>query len=334
MQELGEHSFFAQCDVSDSASVENLMIKAVEHFGGIDLFVSNAGVLKAGNLHDMTPENFEQVTKINYNGYFLCAKYVSEIMKAEYEADPTKWYDIVQINSKSGLVGSKANFAYAGGKFGGIGLTQSFALELVPWQIKVNSVCPGNYYDGVSVAMVLSGKVPPDYWAGKIVLIGPYAAALQDAYFTSVDKSQPMYGVEIQANLIQSFLEGNFRTELPDLPQLILLFLLCTAAVIYFLRAGAVRGAAACTGLIALYLFIAYILYKSGLIIHLLWLPCCLLLLYLLALVFHYIRAAEERQQLALEKERISTELALASRIQKGALVKDFPPFPERKELL
>ena len=191
---------------------------------------------------------------------------------------------------------------------------------------------PGNYYDGVSVAMVLSGKVPPDYWAGKIVLIGPYAAALQDAYFTSVDKSQPMYGVEIQANLIQSFLEGNFRTELPDLPQLILLFLLCTAAVIYFLRAGVVRGAAACTGLIALYLFIAYILYKSGLIIHLLWLPCCLLLLYLLALVFHYIRAAEERQQLALEKERISTELALASRIQKGALVKDFPPFPERKE--
>ena len=191
---------------------------------------------------------------------------------------------------------------------------------------------PGNYYDGVSVAMVLSGKVPPDYWAGKIVLIGPYAAALQDAYFTSVDKSQPMYGVEIQANLIQSFLEGNFRTELPDLPQLILLFLLCTAAIIYFLRAGAVRGAASCTGLIALYLFIAYILYKSGLIIHLLWLPCCLLLLYLLALVFHYIRAAEERQQLALEKERISTELALASRIQKGALVKDFPPFPERKE--
>ena len=96
----------------------------------------------------MTPENFEQVTKINYTGYFLCAKYVSEIMKAEYEADPTRWYDIVQVNSKSGLVGSKANFAYAGGKFGGIGLTQSFALELVPWQIKVNSVCPGNYYDG------------------------------------------------------------------------------------------------------------------------------------------------------------------------------------------
>ena len=169
VEQLGEHSFFVQCDVSEPASVENLMIGAVEHFGGIDLFISNAGVLKAGSLHDMTPENFEQVTKINYTGYFLCAKFVSEIMKAEYEADHSRWYDIVQVNSKSGLVGSKANFAYAGGKFGGIGLTQSFALELVPWQIKVNSVCPGNYYDGplwsdpekgLFVQYLAAGKVP------------------------------------------------------------------------------------------------------------------------------------------------------------------------------
>ena len=169
VEQLGEHSFFVQCDVSEPASVENLMIGAVEHFGGIDLFISNAGVLKAGSLHDMTPENFEQVTKINYTGYSLCAKFVSEIMKAEYEADHSRWYDIVQVNSKSGLVGSKANFAYAGGKFGGIGLTQSFALELVPWQIKVNSVCPGNYYDGplwsdpekgLFVQYLAAGKVP------------------------------------------------------------------------------------------------------------------------------------------------------------------------------
>ncbi len=106
---------------------------------------------------------------INYTGYFLCAKYVSEIMKAEYEADPSRWADIIQINSKSGLVGSKANFAYSGGKFGGIGLTQSFALELVPWQIKVNSVCPGNFYDGplwsdpekgLFVQYLNAGKVP------------------------------------------------------------------------------------------------------------------------------------------------------------------------------
>ncbi len=169
VEKLGDHSAFAQCDVSVPESCRNLMIKAVEIFGGIDIFISNAGVLKAGALPNMTPEDFQAVTNIDYNGYFFCTKYVSEIMKAEYEADRSRFYDIIQINSKSGLVGSKANFAYAGAKFGGIGLTQSFALELVDWNIKVNSVCPGNYYDGplwsdpekgLFVQYLAAGKVP------------------------------------------------------------------------------------------------------------------------------------------------------------------------------
>ena len=146
--ELGENSAFVSVNVADEASVEQMVIKAVEAFGGIDMFISNAGVLKAGALPNMTQKDFSFVTNVNYLGYFLCAKYASEIMKAEYEADNSVWTDIIQINSKSGLEGSKANFAYAGGKFGGIGLTQSFALELIPWQIKVNSICPGNFYDG------------------------------------------------------------------------------------------------------------------------------------------------------------------------------------------
>lgn len=90
-------------------------------------------------------------------------------MKAQHEADETQWFDIIQINSKSGLEGSKNNSAYAGGKFGGIGLTQSFALELVTSQIKVNSICPGNFYDGplwsdpergLFVQYLNAGKVP------------------------------------------------------------------------------------------------------------------------------------------------------------------------------
>jgi NAD(P)-dependent dehydrogenase (short-subunit alcohol dehydrogenase family)/rhamnose utilization protein RhaD (predicted bifunctional aldolase and dehydrogenase) len=139
---------FIKTDVSDPASVKNLVERTVSEFGGLDLMVSNAGILKAGGLDEMEPEIFTKTTGINYSGYFYCAKYASEVMKIQNNEKPDYFADIIQINSKSGLKGSNRNFAYAGAKFGGIGLTQSFALELAPFRIKVNSICPGNFYEG------------------------------------------------------------------------------------------------------------------------------------------------------------------------------------------
>ncbi len=163
-------AIFVKTDVSDLDSIENLVHQTVCNFGAIDCFVSNAGVLRAGGLDEMTAENFDFVTRINYNAYFYCTKVVSKVMKLQTAYASADYFaDIIQINSKSGLRGSKANFAYAGGKFGGIGLTQSFALELAPFRIKVNSVCPGNFYEGplwsdpengLFVQYLHAGKVP------------------------------------------------------------------------------------------------------------------------------------------------------------------------------
>ncbi len=162
-------AIFVKTNVSEIPSIENLVHETICNFGAIDAFISNAGVLRAGGLEDMTPEDFEFVTKINYNAYFYCTKVVSKVMKLQTKYAPEYYADIIQVNSKSGLRGSKANFAYAGGKFGGIGLTQSFALELAPFRIKVNSICPGNFYEGplwsdpengLFVQYLNAGKVP------------------------------------------------------------------------------------------------------------------------------------------------------------------------------
>jgi len=139
---------YGHMNVTDMVSIEEGLACAVAAFGGIDLFVSNAGVLRAGSLEEMDENSFDLVTAVNYKAYFLGVKAVAPLMKRQHEFDPGHVMDIVQVNSKSGLQGSNKNFAYAGSKFGCIGLTQSFALELVPFNIKVNSVCPGNYYDG------------------------------------------------------------------------------------------------------------------------------------------------------------------------------------------
>ena len=121
-------------------------------------------------LDSIRPQNkIDFVTKINYNAYFYCTKIVSKVMKLQTKYAHKDYYaDIIQINSKSGLRGSKANFAYAGGKFGGIGLTQSFALELAPHRIKVNSICPGNYYEGPLWSDPENGLFTQYLKAGKV----------------------------------------------------------------------------------------------------------------------------------------------------------------------
>jgi rhamnose utilization protein RhaD (predicted bifunctional aldolase and dehydrogenase)/NAD(P)-dependent dehydrogenase (short-subunit alcohol dehydrogenase family) len=135
-------------DVTDSESVRRAVHEAVRAFGGFDVLISNAGVLKAGSVKEQSQAEFEFVTKVNYIGYFLCVQQCAPILAVQRLVDPEAWTDVIQINSKSGLVGSNRNGAYAGSKFGGVGLTQSFALELIEDGIKVNSICPGNFFEG------------------------------------------------------------------------------------------------------------------------------------------------------------------------------------------
>ena len=167
--EMGERACAIAVNVSDEESVANLVAQTVEKYGGLDIMMANAGVVRSGPLATFEKKDMDFVTAINYTGLFLCCKYAAIIMEAQHEAAPEKMFDIIAMSSKSGLEGSNKNFAYAGSKFGAIGLVQSFALELCAYNIKVNSVCPGNFLDGplwsdpvrgLFVQYLNAGKVP------------------------------------------------------------------------------------------------------------------------------------------------------------------------------
>ncbi|MDR0325194.1 MAG: SDR family oxidoreductase [Oscillospiraceae bacterium] len=163
-------------DVTKEEDVKRLCDTVLEQYGRLDIFISNAGILKAGGLEEMSLEDFELVAKVNYTAFFLCAKAAARVMKAQREQYPERMFDIIQINSKSGLEGSNKNFAYAGSKFGGIGLVQSFALELAAYGIKVNAVCPGNYFEGPLWADPERGLFAQYLNAGKV----PGAETVED----------------------------------------------------------------------------------------------------------------------------------------------------------
>ena len=162
-------AFPVAVNVADEASVMAMMEEINLTAGGLDLCVSNAGILRASSILQQDMDSFRLVTDINYTAFAIITKHCALTMKRQHATAPTLLTDIIQINSKSGLEGSNKNGSYAGGKFGSIGLVQSFALELVEYGIKVNAVCPGNFFDGplwsdpekgLFVQYLRTGKVP------------------------------------------------------------------------------------------------------------------------------------------------------------------------------
>lgn len=150
-------------DVTEEAQVEAMFALATKEFGHVDVVVSNAAILIAEPIAEADAAKWRAVMNVNLFGYFLVTKHAARLMKAQRSGS------IININSKSGKRGSAANSAYAATKFAGVGHTQSVALELAPFNVRCNAICPGNLLEsplwtdpdhGLFVQYLSAGKVP------------------------------------------------------------------------------------------------------------------------------------------------------------------------------
>jgi NAD(P)-dependent dehydrogenase (short-subunit alcohol dehydrogenase family) len=124
-------------DVSKTTEVQNMVYRTIEKYGKIDILVNNAGVVRVGSLDDYSEDDFDLLFKVNVKGMFLCCKYVVPHMKKQ------KSGVIVNLASIAAHVGQVNHSLYCASKAGSLAMTRALALDLAPYNIRVNSISPG-----------------------------------------------------------------------------------------------------------------------------------------------------------------------------------------------
>ncbi|MCK5732361.1 MAG: 3-oxoacyl-[acyl-carrier-protein] reductase [Tenericutes bacterium] len=155
LMDSGSEVLVVQADISDFSESKNLVDKAIERFGKIDILVNNSGITKDNLMLRMSEEDFDQVINVNLKGTWnMCKNLTRHFLK-------NKAGSIINITSVVGLIGNPGQSNYVASKAGIIGLTKSLAKEFGSRNIRVNAVAPG--FIETEMTELLSDEVKDHY---------------------------------------------------------------------------------------------------------------------------------------------------------------------------
>lgn len=151
-------------DVSTTRGVDHVFAAVHERFGGLDLLVNNVGVAgPTATVDTMDPDEFDRCVQICLGSAFRCTRAAVPLLRA---APPDRQRSIINISSTAGLFGYPLRSPYVAAKWGVIGMTKTWAMELGPEGIRVNAICPGSVggprMDGVIEREAAAVGVSPD----------------------------------------------------------------------------------------------------------------------------------------------------------------------------
>lgn len=196
---LGRRVFVAHTDITDTAGIRAMVVEAEAALGPIDILVNNAGIGQHLAIEDITVADFDRMFDIHVKGSFFCGQAVIPGMKARRQGK------IVNISSIWGMNGANTASHYCAAKTAILGLTKAWAKELAPWNIHVNSVCPGGVITEMPIKVQgwdrireKEQKVPLKRWAQPEEVSGAVAfLASAEADFITGQSISPNGGETI-----------------------------------------------------------------------------------------------------------------------------------------
>ncbi|CAA9503058.1 MAG: 3-oxoacyl-[acyl-carrier protein] reductase [uncultured Segetibacter sp.] len=161
-EDFGVKAISFSADIASREQTENMAAAAIEAFGKIDILINSAGINIRGAIDEITPEDFNKVMDVNVNGTWLCCRAVTPYMKKNHSGS------IINLASTLGLVGLSNRTPYTASKGAVVQMTRALALELAPFNIKVNAICPGPFLTEMNIPIA-------DTEEGKKFVVGATA---------------------------------------------------------------------------------------------------------------------------------------------------------------